>query len=148
VFSLSGADLAIEAQAGAVLRDAPGQRRGLIVSVVLYAAGLIVLAAAAIDRRRRNVDPVLAARRTNVRRQQAKIVQAAGLPAPQAAREIAAAVRALVADQPEVAREAAEAVIAACESVVYAPTNGNDNRLDAALVERAVAVADHFARCV
>jgi hypothetical protein len=116
----------------------------VVVSTVVYVAGLVLLAAAVLDRRRRNVDPAVAARRKNVRRQQAAIAQAGELPKQQAAQEIAGAVRALVAELPDVARDEAEAVIAACESVAYAPAATGDSRLEATLVERAVAVADRF----
>ncbi len=121
VFSLSGADLAIEPDAGVVLRDSTGRFSGVVLPTVVYAVGLLLLAVAVIDRRRRDIDPAVAARLKNVRQQQARIAHAAGLPKQQAAEEIAAAVRALLAELPDVARAEAEAVIAACESVAYAP---------------------------
>jgi hypothetical protein len=144
VFSLSGADLAIEPDAGVVLRDSTGRFRSAVLSTVVYAIGLLLLAAAVIDRKRRDIDPAVAARLRNVRHQHGKIVHAAGLPKQRAAEEIAAAVRALLADQPDVARAEAEAVIAQCESVAYALQSAGDSRLDATLVERATAVADRF----
>jgi len=144
VFSLSGADLAIEPAAGAVLRDSSGRFGGVILSAVVYAAGLLLLVVAVVDRKRRDIDPAVAARLRNVRRQHARIAHAAGLPKQQAAEEIAAAVRSLVAELPDVARAEAEAVIADCESVAYALKSSGDSRLDVGLVERATAVADRF----
>ena len=144
VFSLSGADLAIEPSAGVVLRNSTGRFSGVVLPAVVYGVGLLLLAVAVIDRRRRNIDPALTARRKNVRQQQARIAQAAKLPKQQAAEEIAAAVRALLAELPDVARDEAEGVIAACESVAYAPASSGDRGLDAALVQRAQAVAERF----
>lgn len=143
-FSLSGADLAIEPDAGVVLRDSPGSFRGVVLSTVAYGVGLLLLAAAVIDRRRRNIDPAVVARLKNVRQQHGRIIHAGSLPKQQAAEEIAAAVRALLAQQPDVARAEAEAVIAQCESVAYALQSTGESRLDAALVQRATAVADRF----
>jgi len=100
--------------------------------------------AAVVDRKRRDIDPAVAATLRNVRQQRARIVHAAGLPKQRSAEEIAAAVRALVAELPDVARDQAEAVIAECESVAYALKSAGDDRLDASLVERATAVADRF----
>ncbi|NUQ62554.1 MAG: BatD family protein [Pirellulales bacterium] len=144
VFSLSGADLAIEPSAAVVLRNSTGRFRGVVLPAVVYGAGLLLLTAAVIDRRRRNVDPVLTARRKKVRQQQTKIAHASKLATAQAAEEIAAAVRALLAELPDVDRDEAEAVIAACESVAYAPENSADRGLDPALVQRAQALAARF----
>jgi hypothetical protein len=148
VFSLSGADLAIEPDADLVLRDLGGRTNGIVVQSVLYGAGLLLIAVAIIDRRRRNVDPVLIKRRKNVRRQRARIDKAKGQPKQEAAEEIAAALRALVAELPDVPREDAEAVIAECESIVYAPAGKGEARLDDAVIERASAVADEFQQSV
>lgn len=144
VFSLSGADLAIEPAAGTVLRDSSGRFGGVLLSTVVYAAGLLLLVVAVVDRKRRDIDPAVAARLRNVRRQHARIAHAAGLPKQQAAEQIAAAVRALVAELPDVARAEAEAVMADCESVAYALKSTGDSRLDVGLVERATAVAERF----
>ncbi|NLF71641.1 MAG: protein BatD [Candidatus Anammoximicrobium sp.] len=142
-FSLSGADLAIEPDAGTVLRDSSGRFGGVFPGLV-YAAGLLLLVAAVVDRKRRDIDPAANATVRNVRWQHARIVQAGGLSKQQAAEEIAAAIRALVADLPDVARADADAVIADCEAVAYALNSVGESRLDAGLVGRATAVADRF----
>jgi hypothetical protein len=144
VFSLSGADLAIEPDANIVLRDLGGKTGGIVVQSVLYGAGLLLIAVAIVDRRRRNVDPVLIKRRKNVRRQRARIDQAKDLPKQDAAEEIAAAMRALVAELPDVARNEAEVVIAECESIVYAPAGQGEIQLEDAVIERARVVADRL----
>jgi hypothetical protein len=110
----------------------------------MYAVGLLLLMAAVVDRRRRDIDPAVFVRLRNVRQQHGRVVHAGALPKQQAAEEIAAAVRALLAEQPDVARAEAEAVIAQCESVAYALQSAGESRLDAALVQRAKAVADRF----
>jgi hypothetical protein len=144
-FSLSGADLAVEPDAGVVLRDSADRVSGFVLSTVVYAVGLLLLLLAAlVDRKRRDADPAVVSRLRNVRHQHSRIARAAGLPKQRAAEEIAAAVRALLAEQPDVARAEAETVIAQCESVAYALPGTGDGTLDAALVQRATAVADRF----
>ncbi len=143
-FSLSGADLAIEPLAGVVLRDCRGWQGGLPWQLALYGAGGLLIVVALVDRRRRDVDPVVLARRRSVRSQQERIAHAAGLPRKEAAAEVAAAMRGLVAELPDVARAEAQAVVAACESIVFAPAESAGTTLDAALIAQARAVAARF----
>jgi hypothetical protein len=144
VFSLSGADLAIESDAGLVLRDSGARTAGVVTQMAIYVIGLLLIAVALVDRRRRNVDPALVARRKNVRQQKTRIARAASLPRQRAADEIAGAVRALVADFPDVARDDAAAVTAECESIVYAPAGSAEARLDNALLDKANEVASRY----
>jgi hypothetical protein len=143
-FSLSGADLAVEPLAGAVLRDSSSGAGWLLSQLALYGAGFLLIVVALADRKRKDVDPALVARRKNVRRRQESIARAVRLTRPEAAREIADALRALVAELPDVARDEAQAVIAECESIVFAPSGSDDARLDDALIERAKTVAARF----
>jgi hypothetical protein len=144
LFSLSGADLAIEPLAGVVLRDSRGWGGGLPWQLSLYGAGALLIVVALVDRRRSDVDPAIVARRRNVRSQHDKIARAARLPEREAAAEIADAMRALVAEFPDVARTEAQAVIAACESIVFAPAESNGTTLDAALTEQARNLVARF----
>jgi hypothetical protein len=140
VYSLSGADLAIESDADSVLRDT--HRGSSAVTTALYAVGFLLVAVALVDRRRRNVDPLVVARRKLLRSQQARIARAASRPKREAAEEIAAALRALLAEMPDIDRDGAQSVIAACEAIVYAPAGPGDLRLDEALVERSRRIAE------
>ncbi len=144
VYSLSGADLAIEPLAGAVLRDSGDWTSRLPLQFGLYAAGLLLIAVALLDRRRSDVDPALVARRRNVRHQRDRISHAARMPQKEAATEIAEAMRGLVVELPDVARDEAQTVIASCESVVFAPADSGETRLDPALIDQARAVAAKF----
>jgi len=144
VFSLSGADLAIEPSAGVALRDSRGWTRALPLQAAFYGAGLLLIVLALVERRRKDVDPAIVARRKNVRHQQERITRAARLSRKEAATEIAEAMRALVAELPDVARDEAQAVIAACESIVFAPTELGESQLDGALIEQAQTVAARF----
>ncbi|HVX11229.1 MAG TPA: BatD family protein [Pirellulales bacterium] len=138
--SLNGADLAIESDADTVLRDSAGN--STFITAAMYAVGCLLVAVALVDRRRRNADPALIARRKSVRSQQDRIARAAQQPQRQAAEEIAAALRMLVAEAPNLDRDAAQAVIADCETIAYAPARGTESRLDHALVERARRIAE------
>ena len=143
-YSLSGADLAIEPLAGAVLRDSGNWTNSLPLQLSLYGVGVLLILVALFDRHRRDVDPALIARHRNIRHQQERITHAARLPQKEAATEIAEAMRGLVAELPDVARDEAQAVIASCESVVFAPADSSESRLDSTLVEQANTVAAKF----
>ena len=143
-YSLSGADLAIEPLAGVVLRDSGNWASGLPLQLGLYGAGFLLIAVALFDRRRRDIDPALIVRNRNIRHQQERITHAARLPQKEAAAEIAEGMRGLVAELPDVARDEAQAVIASCESVVFAPADSGESRLDSTLVEQAKTVAAKF----
>ncbi len=144
VFSLSGADLAIEPLARVVLRDSRGWMGGLPWQMALYGAGALAIIVALVDRRRRDVDPAIVARSKNVQSQQKKIALAARRPQKEAAAGIAEAMRALVAELPDVARADAQSVIARCESIVFAPAESASVLLDAALIDQARSVAERF----
>ena len=143
-YSLSGADLAIEPLAGAVLRNEGHWTAGLPLQLGIYGAGFLLIVVAIVDRRRKDVDPALIARQRNIRNQLDRIARAARLPQKEAASEIANAMRALVAELPDVARDDAQAVIASCESVVFAPDTSNSSRLDSDLIDQAKEVASRF----
>ncbi len=141
-FSLTGADLAIEPHGG-VLVDA----RSLLANspatpAVIYASGLLLVAVAWLDRRRRSVDPVLAARGQTLRQQRARLARAKGLPKREAAEEVAAALRILIAEVPQVDRAAAQSVIAECEAITYSPDAGSDSQLDETLIHRAQEIME------
>jgi hypothetical protein len=140
VYSISGADLAIESDADLVLRDTQGSSN--VLAAVMYAVGLLLVAVALVDRRRRNVDPLVVARRKLLRSQQACIARDASRPQREAAEAIAASLRTLLAEMSDIDRDGAQSVIAACEAIVYAPADTDDSRLDEALVERARRIVE------
>jgi len=145
-FSLSGADLAIEQDASVVLRKPGGLLTSLFGQLVVYAIGLALIVVAFVDRKRRDTDPGLTAARKNLKKQEMKITQAVNLPRQRAAEEIASAIRALVAEFPDVSRSEAQSLIAACESIVYAPEGAGEFRLDPDLIKRANALATTFSQ--
>jgi hypothetical protein len=139
-YSVGGADLAIESDAEVVLRDAHGG--STVLTTAMYAVGLLLVAVALVDRRRRNVDPLVAARRELLGSQRERIARATGRPKREAAEEIAAALRTLLAETAEIDRDGAQSVIAACEAIVYAPPRAGESRLEEALAERARRIAE------
>lgn len=144
IFSLSGADLAIEPVAGVVLRDSRAWQGGLHWQLTLYGVGVLLIVVALADRRRRDIDPAILARRRLIRSQQEKIARAGRLPQKAAAAEMAEAMRALVAELPDVARTEAQSIIAACESIVFAPAESASATLDPDLIEQARTIAARF----
>jgi hypothetical protein len=139
---LTGADLAIERDVALLSRSGAGEsgRAGLVWG--LYLGTLILLVAAFWDRRRRDVDPALVARKRRASEHLASIRAAETLPAAQAAAAIAAALRALVAERPEANRPEVDALLGACDARSFAPHAGRDAApLEPALLSRALDLA-------
>jgi len=139
---LTGADLAIERDADLLLRDASAGSRNGWVLAGLYAGSVLLLVLAQFDRRRRNVDPAIVARRRRVESGLRKIRDASNLPAPEAAAEIARAMRSLLAETPGVRRPEIDALIGECDARSYAPAADRDPApIDAAFQQRALELA-------
>jgi DNA-directed RNA polymerase specialized sigma subunit len=143
-FSLSGADLSIQPSPDVVLRDHGDRIGGLATQVVMYVAGFVLIAIALIDRKRKDIPLEVLVRRKNLRIQRARIEEAKNLARQQAAEEIAAAIRAMVAEMPDVTRDDAHQLIANCESLIYAPSDNGEQKLDDNLIQNATAVADRY----
>jgi hypothetical protein len=140
---LTGADLAIERDPARLLQAASSGTGDRWVVAVLYAATFLVLLAATLDRRRRNVDPALAARRRRVREQLQRVRAAAAHPAATATAELASALRQLRAELPETNSQELEALLGECDARSYAPeSQRDDSPLDVAFHARALALAE------
>ena len=144
-FTLSGANIAIEDQAGTLLRDTNAGFGGFATQMLIYGCGLLLVAIAFFDRRRQDVDPALRMRRRNLLEQKKRITKVSSQSSKSAAEETAAALRSLLAEMPSAGRDEAETIIAACEAVVYSPHSGAHDRLDDELIQRATKFAD---RCI
>ncbi len=139
---LTGADLAIERDADLLLRRASAGTRNSWMIAGLYAASGLFLLLAQFDRRRRNVDPAVAARRRRVAGEMRRMRDASNLPASEAAAEIARVMRALLAEAPEVRRPEIDALIGECDARSYAPAANRDRSpIDAAFHQRALELA-------
>ena len=137
---LTGADLAIEQDPGAVL-GARASLGGRWLAPSLYAGSLLLVVAAWVDRRRRQVDPE-EVRKARVLADARAAVRGAGqLPAAEGARAIAQALRQVLREHPETSRTELDAVLAACEALEYAP-EGAAGALDESLEARALACLD------
>jgi len=143
---LTGADLAIERDADLLLRRASDRARNRLTIVGLYAASGLFLLFAQIDRRRRNVDPAVVARRRLVEGELRRIREASDLPASESAAEIARALRALLAETPGVRRPEIDTLIGECDARSYAPAAKRDHSpMDAAFHQRALELAQNLA---
>ncbi|MBW2691191.1 MAG: BatD family protein [Deltaproteobacteria bacterium] len=139
---LTGADLAIERNADLLLRDASAGSRNGWALAGLYAGSVLLLVLAQFDRRRRNVDPAIVARRRRVESGLRRIRDASNLPAPEAAAEIARAMRSLLAETPGVRCPEIDALIGECDARSYAPAADRDPApIDAAFQQRALELA-------
>ena len=139
---LTGADLAIERDSELLLRRAATGSRNSWALAGLYAGSVLLLVLAQFDRRRRDVDPAIVARRHHVESGLRRIREASNLPAPEAAAEIARALRALLAETPGVRRPEIDALIGECDARSYAPAADRDPApIDAAFQQRALELA-------
>ena len=139
---LTGADLAIERDADLLLRRASTRTRNTWMIAGLYAGSALLLVLAQLDRRRRNADPAVVARRRRVAAELSRMREASSLPAPEAAAEIARAMRALLAETPDVRRPEIDALIGECDARSYAPAAGRDHSpIDSAFHRRALELA-------
>jgi hypothetical protein len=139
---LTGADLAIERNAELLLRRAATGGRNRWTLAGLYAGSVLLLVFAHFDRRRRNVDPAIVARRRRVESGLRKIRDASNLPASEAAAEIARAMRSLLAEAPGLRRPEIDALIGECDARSYAPAADHDPApIDAAFQQRALELA-------
>lgn len=142
-FALTGADLAIERDLGRMFEKGRGGTRALWLIGSCYAAGLLLIPAAIVDRRRRDVDPRVTARRRGVALGRAKVEAARSLPPVEAAAAIAAALRQMLAAAPEGGSAALEELLGECDARSYAPP-GQAAELDDDLFERAAEIARGF----
>ncbi|MBW2362884.1 MAG: BatD family protein [Deltaproteobacteria bacterium] len=146
---LTGADLAIERDVALLTRVGSGGRGtpGLVWG--LYAMSMALLLLAFLDRRRRDVDPLLVDRRRRVSEHLRGVHAAESLPARDAASAIAASLRALIAERPEANTPEADALLGECDSRSYAPGSDRDRApIDTALHRRAVELAERIAEGV
>jgi hypothetical protein len=143
---LTGADLAIERDADLLLHRASARTRNSWMIAGLYAGSGLLLLFAQLDRRRRNVDPTVVARRRRVADELRRMREASNLPASEAAAEIARAMRALLAEAPDVRRPEIDALIGECDARSYAPAAGRDHSpIDSAFHQRALELAQSLA---
>jgi len=139
---LTGADLAIERDADRLLRRASAHTRNNWMIAGFYAGSSLFVLFARLDRRRRNVDPAVVARRRRVAGELRRMREASNLPASEAAAEIARAMRALLAETPDVRRPEIDALIGECDARSYAPAANRDRSpMDAAFHQRALELA-------
>ena len=139
---LTGADLAIERNSELLLRRASTRTRNRWMVAGLYAGSGLLILLAQLDRRRRNVDPAVVARRRRVEGELRRMRGASNLPASEAAAEIARAMRALLAEASDVRRPEIDALIGECDARSYAPAADRDRSLiDTAFHQRALELA-------
>ena len=145
-FSLSGADLSIESNTPLLLSDVRRQFGGNTLPMALYGTGLLLVVIAVLDRKRRDIPPEIVRRRKTLKKLRTRIDRAAGHAQHKAASEIADALRGMVAEVPNVCRDDVQSVLAQCETIIYAPSGTDSEKIDSALVERAATVADEIIR--
>lgn len=144
VFTLSGADLAIEKDPAVLLVGQSKLLENSLVQYFVYALGIALLALALVDRRRGEIDPAVVAQRKAIAARRAEIDQADRLPMKEAAKQIAAALSALQAEDPDFRRSETQTLIGELEALSYKP-DAEGNRLSDDVLSRSQQLARCFA---
>lgn len=141
--ALTGADLGVERDPERLLRNDLSSRGGWAAAVALHGLGLALIAAAGIDRRRRDEDPEQRGRRGALAAARADVAAALQLGEREAARALGRALRAMHALVPDFHDTELDAVLGDCDALSYAPDGkAAAASLPEALGERARRVAD------
>ncbi len=141
-YDLTGADLAIEADAEKLLISEAERYGGSLVRYGIYIFSVLLVVAAWLWRRVAEVDPEILRLRRLVKEQVRQITQAGKLPRTEAARQIAAAVRKMTTQANGQLRGKVDQLLLACDNLAYAPDGHTPESLDEKLFERAIKVAE------
>jgi hypothetical protein len=144
-FALTGADLAIEREAAALLRDRRQALGGPWIPVGVYTGASLLLLAAFLDRRRRDIDPAVVRRRRLLDGELRRVRAAERLPPEQAVPELAQAIRRMLVEVPGARTSEVEAFLRECDARTYAPSGRPSHPLDEAFHAQAVALARRVA---
>lgn len=136
------ADLAIVGDAERLRAAASGGGQ-VALQAALYGAGLLLLAIAFFDRRRRDVDPGLRARRAALDRARRRLREAGNLAPEVVLEEVTHTLRRMRAELPDVAGPEIESFLADCDARRFAPAAGG-GRADAELLARAMELLADF----
>ncbi|MCP4700305.1 MAG: protein BatD [Gammaproteobacteria bacterium] len=134
VFTLTGADLAIERNPKILLAGGSSILAGRTAQAVCYLLGLIVIVLAFLDRRRASTDPKITARRKELKQHQTRIAKAGTVS------EISDALRRMAALAASVPRQELDVLLSECDALAFAP-GGAAAAVDAALRKRALDLA-------
>jgi len=135
--ALTGADLAVERSPDVLLRDDRASGSNVAALGGLYALGLAFVGLAAFDRRRRDVDPEVAARRSGLTRARREVEAALALPERDAAEALGRALRTMLASVPDAACAELDELLGECDARSYALVAGSETSLPEALKEQA-----------
>ena len=120
----SAANLAVERDAGILLRAAQMSRGAGLATVSLYGIGLALLGFGILDRRRRSLDPRVRERLASLSRAKQAVEAAAAPGNADGAGALGRALRELVAAYPDEATPAHDALLAECDALRFAPGVG------------------------
>ncbi len=135
MFSLSGAELAIETNIEQLSTSPiPWYARSAVITSA-YCFGIVLVVAAVWRRRHNLLDPLLRRQRDTLAQELRKLSQCADVA------EISRILRRMAAIAPAFSRGEFDAVLLDCDNLAYAP-KGGDTGVDAALRDRAMTVAN------
>lgn len=146
VYSLTGADLAIESDPAKLLVRREGLLGQTSVQTLGYGAGALLMAFAFLDQRRRQVDPETRRATELVRAQRRRVSDASGLSAKEASKQIADALRNVAAEFPDADRSSMHSIMSECDALAYQPDDSRTSSIDAQLVARALKAIDQLSQ--
>ena len=131
----SAANLAVERDAGILLRGAQMSRGAGLATVSLYGIGLALLGFGILDRRRRSLDPRVRERLASLARAKQAVEAAAAPGNADGAGALGRALRELVAAYPDEATPALDALLAECDALRFAPGAGASGQAGSGIPE-------------
>ena len=143
-FALTGANLAVERDAQLLLRDERAGGSHALLSAACHVLGIAAVAIAIVDRRRRDVDPEVAAKRRALAKARRELDAALGKPAREAAEEASRSLRQMLALAPGSDRSQLDALLGELDARSYAPPTTDTAPLPDALCETARTLASEL----
>jgi len=139
--ALTGADLAVERDREILLRDQRVGGGGSLTLAGLYAFGIACVGVAALDRRHRDIDPRLLARRRSLAAARREAEAALEKPERDGAEALARALRTMLSQVPDTGSPELDALLGECDARSYALTATSPAPLPDELRERASRLA-------
>ena len=141
LLNLSGAELAIETDVDRLLVPESNRFGGYRTRAGIYLGSVAVILVGGWRRRAAEIDPERRRRRQGWKRDVRQIHEAGRLPAPEAARQIAEALRRLAPGVHGESRAEIDGILASCDAVAFAPPSTPSQPLDPAIHQRASIAA-------
>lgn len=143
---LANADLSISRDVNQMMVSPWDKNQSLVITISLYAFGVLFICWVWIGRRKANLDPTLLRQRNIFKEQLAKISEAATQPPREALQRIGNALRVAIAESPNAPnRGEAEALLRRIDAQLFAPATA-DATLETSILQDAQKIIERMSR--